>query len=1066
MKINNSALLITTVFFLVLGLPQASAWVGDYTHRQCTTWTNPSGLEIANLSVNISADVVALGASDFEDMTWGGEDQEYNWWCEWMECNPSSNTTFIIHLADNMTTANTTKVCLYMNSTGGDSINESNITHAGFVGDDFDDNDISDYGTGTGGFTTVCSNAAGGSVSGGELIGASGVDNACHFKSFNEVRADGYRYWLRDYTGNFRGTTTMLFKDGDGSLGGALRPTHDDSDQYRVDSYTTLTVRWADNYNSDANTYYLFTMGRKMSDDTYFGIVDKTNVMDWDKGNNADSTYTIFNNISVGVRDAAGDPAKIDYYLYGVWCDYCSYTWDAIESTAEAPSWSSPSVSPSSPQTWPVESATFSVTWTDDGTVDSGWIEHDFSGSNTTYPMTNASDVYSYTGGNWSAGTFNYRFHANDTEGNTNQSGWYTYVINKQAIQLNLTLNGSESNLSITFLESVNITAWTNISGVNATIHRNSTIITNPTVYNPGYGSLNLSAFVDHENYTATAKTYWTFISKAASGLTLSASPSWTSAEDSTVTITCSANAPLVTTLTFDDVTVTSPYIATHDFGIYSVACTISDTFNYTPASSSNTLTISSGGFGCTNTETFAFEANFTVNTSVSNQTVLDFSDLVDEYLVRSDLGDVYPVTNNTPGGWINGSLFVANVTGLTSLTVRFANNVVDYNWNSTANTTSHTDFNYTTINQYMKLTFVDERTGGIQLPPNANHTLFIFCSGGISSHNISSDRMTVATFERADEINARVQYSVTEIYARNYEISADVETMNVYLVDADEDQVVQILLSLQDATGDFDNSLLKAKKYIEGTQRTITEHFFDAEAKVIVYLINGDKYTLFVDNGDEERSIGYLYVDSVDLSKTLTIGEVLTTNQTHGNLSFGFYNTTNSIVFALVDGSGLTSSAEMWIYNETDDLIYYTNSTNKTAIEFTYAVSNTTHEYSVRVKIHHATFGENSIDLWAPFFGAVISLENPVSIFNDAGLVGDIPGANGATFEDLAGVGTIIGAAFLFTATTGPIGGIIAALVAGMLVYFGWYGINIAIIAVALILAVINKMTEDRRVG
>ena len=817
-------------------------------------------------------------------------------------------------------------------------------------------------------------------------------------------------------------------------------------------------------FDSDAARCYLNGMlietdaaptGDLSTSATDFRIGSRSDDANWDMQGEVDEVI-LFN------RTLSGD--EIEALFNNTNPDNYSYAGSSISLAAGTyPQFSDVAVDPVSPQEYPVNSLFFNATVTDSGdSINISWIEHNFSGAMANYDMANVSDVWNYTTGNMSAGEFGYRIHANNSGGNANETQWYYFTVNKATALLNLTLNGSAANYSITFLETINITAWTNVSGLSATIHRNSTAISNPTIYDPAYGYYNLTALLDHANYTGTEVTYWATVAKAASGLTLTASPSWTASEDTTVTITCTANSPLTTTLTFDDVTVTNPYIATHAFGIYTAACTVSDTYNYTPSTTSNSLSITSGGFGCTNTDTYAFEQNFTVDTAISNQTVIDFADLIDDYLVRSDLGDVYPVTDNLPGGWINGTLFIANVTNLTTLTLRFGNNIIGYNWNDTDNTTDETALSYSVINQYIRMTFVDERTGAIQLPPNANHTLFIFCTGGISSHNITGEYMTVATFERADEINARVQYSVTEIYSRNYVIRADVETKNIYLVDADQDQVVQLLIALQDATGDFNNALLKSLKYIEGTQRTITENYFDAEDKVIIYLINGDKYTLAVDNGDEERTIGYLYVDSVDLSKTVTIGEILTTNQTLSNVSFGIYNITDTIIFSYIDDSGLTTLAEMWIWNATNTshLIYYINSTNRSTVEFTYQVPDDNQTYNVHIKVGQSTFGEDSIDFWIPFFEPQFIIPYPFAFMEN--LAGDIPG--GITFRNLVGIVAIVGAAMMFTALTGALGGIIAVIAGALFLYFGWWAADVVILGVALVLAFINKLTENKR--
>ena len=403
----------------------------------------------------------------------------------------------------------------------------------------------------------------------------------------------------------------------------------------------------------------------------------------------------------------------------------------------------------------------------------------------------------------------------------------------------------------------------------------------------------------------------------------------------------------------------------------------------------------------------------------------------------------------------------------MTSLTVRFGNAITDLNYSSADNTTDDTSFSYSEINPYVELTFVDERTGDVQLPPSANHTLYLYCTNGISTHNITSDRMLVATNTQLDELKAQVQYSVTEIYNRNYLVRSNVESKNIYLVDANKDQVVQLLISLQDATGDFDNSVLKAKKYVEGTLYTITEHYFDAEDKVIAYLINADKYSLYIDNGIEERSVGDLNVDSVDLTKTLSIGEILVTNRTLGNLTWSLTNISDSISFSYIDWSGMTSSAEMYVYYENDTLLYYTSSNNKSRINFVYTVPNVSLYYKVNVKIHHYTFGLNTIDLWyVPPFGLEGGTFPYPLAFPLSGTIEGFGDDETTSWANFAGVLIVIGTAMTFSAVAGPVGAIVGVLVAAVFLGFGWWSGSIVLIGIALILGVLNKMNKDRRVN
>lgn len=546
---------------------------------------------------------------------------------------------------------------------------------------------------------------------------------------------------------------------------------------------------------------------------------------------------------------------------------------------------------------------------------------------------------------------------------------------------------------------------------------------------------------------------------KSASTLALTASPAWTIDVNTEITITCTASED-TPDLYRDGISVSNPYTATLDFALFNFTCAIGETANYAPASTTNWLNVLSGGFGCTDNATYAFTK--TITTPTNNMT-LNFTTLVNNNYIKSDLSDVRVITTNT-STTKNESYLMVDTENVSNITVHFANYFANI---SHANATLITESvdnmtSYSENDPYYVLTFLEETTGTEQLPPNSTRTLVLYCSQGTTWREFNGSQILVAANEQLDSIKALIEYTATEIYYRSLITRSAVEHKNFYLVDADEHQVAQLLITLQDATGDFSTATLIIRKYLEGTLETITELDFDAEDKAIIYLINGDRYQIYVDNGAETRSIGYLYVDTVDLSKTITIGEVLTTNQTHGNVSFGLYNTSDTIVFSYIDAAGQAISGEMWVYNASNmsQLLYYANTTNRSRFEFTYQVPSTNQTYNVHVKVGHTIFGENSIDLWMPMFSSLLVIPHPLEPLS--GIFGTIPG--GIRWQDLVGVFAVIGAALLFTAHSGAMGGVFAASVGSVLLAFGWWNANVAILAVAFVLGILNKLTERKR--
>jgi len=635
------------------------------------------------------------------------------------------------------------------------------------------------------------------------------------------------------------------------------------------------------------------------------------------------------------------------------------------ENPGTPPQYSNIVVSPSSPQTYGISNIWFNITWEDDEGVDKAWIVHNFSGSEETYVMQNDTPTHFYYLLDFtpSAGNYSYQFFANDTNGAQNSTDVFTYEIQKALTEFHLAINGTESDITYTYPVTTNATAWTNETGFEGvTLYRNGSSVSNPEIIELPAGVYNYTAVFQHQNYTAENSTIMRIltINKADSQLTLTASPGWTVPENSEVTISCSATSPLSVTLYKDGVVVSNPYSAVLPYGIYNFTCVISDTQNYTPASMTKFLTVQTGGFGCTNTNTFAFK---TLITGISgDEIVLDFSSLIDEHYVKSDLSDVYPNTTNDPKGWVNGTYFIVNTTGLNNVTVLFGNYFANYQWSSKPYSASPQNFSYEEINPYTVLTFIEEIEGVELLPPNANTTISLYCAGGSSSVKVNDTKILVASFMDLDEIRAWVSYSATEVYVRSLISRASVEFKNMYLVDAEKHQVVQMLISLQDNTGKFENATLKVKKWMEGTLQTVTEQYFDAEHKAIVYLINNDKYQLYIDNGEEERGIGYLYVDTTDLDKTIIIGELVTYNQTIANVSFGLTYDGDIITFTWLDPAGLTTQVEFWVYNYSNDAeLYYANSTNRTKVSFTYIVPIKNITYYAKYRIKHQVFGTHT---------------------------------------------------------------------------------------------------------
>ena len=186
------------------------------------------------------------------------------------------------------------------------------------------------------------------------------------------------------------------------------------------------------------------------------------------------------------------------------------------------PQFSNPQETPSDPPTYSSgASYEFNITITSTN----GTAGLDFNDGNNT--VTNLSDVFTVTINDLAVGNYTYYWWAygNGTLNNYNTTiglGYYSYNITKATGQVNLSLNGAEDNLTITYPQESNITASTPYGTV--TIYRDGTVITGENGLNVtrGGGYYNITAISSgNQNYSSVSKTFWLNITRANNPVSL-----------------------------------------------------------------------------------------------------------------------------------------------------------------------------------------------------------------------------------------------------------------------------------------------------------------------------------------------------------------------------------------------------------------------------------------------------------------------------------------------------------------------------------------------------------------
>lgn len=150
-------------------------------------------------------------------------------------------------------------------------------------------------------------------------------------------------------------------------------------------------------------------------------------------------------------------------------------------------------------------------------------VVFEFDGTNYT-PLNSGSEYY-FTVPSLGAGSYNYRWYANDTFTNSNQTAQGTFVVSQSVPVINLTLNTLAADLGVTY--NTTTTALASSSDVTVSLLRNESVVSNPEATILAAGVYNYtSSFAGNQNYSAINVSHILTINKASSAVTLQLSPS------------------------------------------------------------------------------------------------------------------------------------------------------------------------------------------------------------------------------------------------------------------------------------------------------------------------------------------------------------------------------------------------------------------------------------------------------------------------------------------------------------------------------------------------------------
>lgn len=272
------------------------------------------------------------------------------------------------------------------------------------------------------------------------------------------------------------------------------------------------------------------------------------------------------------------------------------------------------------------------------------------------------------------------------------------------------------------------------------------------------------------------------------------------------------------------------------------------------------------------------------------------------------------------------------------------------------------------------RLQFYNEHDGHLWSPWSDTPSEF-FVTGectvnGAFSTNMTGDTSTdyvIVTYETPHRLVGTVTYSDGTEYFRQ-QVDPDSTTVNLYFLAVSTFPASEVLFELRDYTGgQFLGSKLTLQTYVDGSLENVMSDYFTADNYVNTFLSNSRRYVVLVENGIEERNLGWIS-ESAAGTIPITISYLAFTGTEYYLFRDLAYSITYNASFPSVKGSwttkkGTTSLVTFKIYNVTEGngtLLFEDTSTAQTGIiEYNVSWDGINDTYRCELVINHNGFSE-----------------------------------------------------------------------------------------------------------
>jgi serine protease AprX len=269
--------------------------------------------------------------------------------------------------------------------------------------------------------------------------------------------------------------------------------------------FVEFRLKWTDNLGLSG---YIFSLDNGSTSFTNYTWADMIGTGNWSNVSNiVNSTIGTTIRWIVYANDTINNWNKSETYTF--------YT-----TVDNKPTWSNNVTYPSSPTYSSGQNYQFNITWSDDVSLSTAIIEHNFTGSSTPHNTSfsgNESGVFYFNVSDLAAKIYVWKSYANDSSNNFNSTNQFIYIVSKSSSDISLYLNGTRNDKTYVQNKTANITVALDVLNKNVNLTSNVSGWVLQTGLSPQINYTNLTTlgvfnftgyWLGDENHTADSESW------------------------------------------------------------------------------------------------------------------------------------------------------------------------------------------------------------------------------------------------------------------------------------------------------------------------------------------------------------------------------------------------------------------------------------------------------------------------------------------------------------------------------------------------------------------------------